>query len=44
LQKENEFDKKILLVEDNPFNQKLAVTLLKKAGYRVKTVDNGVKQ
>lgn len=34
-------DKKILLVEDNPINQKLAVTLLKKAGYRVKTVDNG---
>jgi CheY-like chemotaxis protein len=31
----------ILLVEDNPVNQKLAVTLLAKAGYRVTVAQNG---
>ncbi|MGB2697545.1 MAG: response regulator [Candidatus Zixiibacteriota bacterium] len=33
----------ILLVEDNPMNQKLAVALLKRAGYSVHPVENGVK-
>jgi signal transduction histidine kinase/ligand-binding sensor domain-containing protein/DNA-binding response OmpR family regulator len=32
---------RILLVEDNPINQKLAVRLLTKAGYQVKVVNNG---
>jgi CheY-like chemotaxis protein len=32
---------RILLAEDNPINQKLAVTLLAKAGYRVRVADTG---
>jgi len=32
---------KILLAEDNPVNRKLAVTMLKKRGYRVLPVENG---
>jgi CheY-like chemotaxis protein len=34
---------RILLVEDNPINQKLAAHLLTKAGYQVKVVSNGVE-
>ena len=34
---------RILLVEDNPMNQKLAIALIKRAGYSVHPVENGVK-
>ncbi len=34
-------DARVLLVEDNPINRKVAVALLKKEGYRVDTVENG---
>jgi CheY-like chemotaxis protein len=34
---------RILLVEDNPVNQKLATRLLSKAGYQVKVANNGVE-
>jgi len=34
---------RILLVEDNPINQKLANYLLTKAGYQVETVNNGIE-
>ncbi len=33
----------ILLVEDNPVNQKLAKMMLTKAGYHVEVADNGVE-
>jgi len=32
---------RILLVEDNPVNQKLASTMLSKAGYKVEVANDG---
>jgi PAS domain S-box-containing protein len=34
---------KILLVEDNPINQKLAIALLQKAGYQVEVAETGLQ-
>lgn len=36
-------DRKILLVEDNEDNQRLATTILRKAGYQVEVAENGLR-
>ena len=43
LSEQKKFGARLLLAEDNPINQKLAVTVLQKAGYSVDTVDNGAQ-
>jgi PAS domain S-box-containing protein len=43
LPKKQSSNYKILLVEDNPINQKLAIALLQKAGYQVEVAENGLQ-
>lgn len=39
----NNFNKTILIVDDNPVNIKITSTVLQRAGYKVKTSHNGIK-
>ncbi|MEP7134992.1 MAG: PAS domain S-box protein [Chloroflexota bacterium] len=41
LAEQRKVSQRLLLAEDNPINQKLAITVLQKAGYSVDTVDTG---
>jgi PAS domain S-box-containing protein len=43
LSEQRRFDQRLLLAEDNPINQKLAVVLLQKAGFSVDVVENGLQ-
>ena len=43
LSEQKRFDQRLLLAEDNPINQKLAVVLLQKAGFSVDVVENGIQ-
>jgi CheY-like chemotaxis protein len=36
-------DKKVLVVEDNPINQRVALRMLTKLGHRADTVGNGLE-
>ena len=41
MREEGKYNTTILIAEDNPINQKLAVTMLTKAGYNVEVAENG---